>query len=419
MNNLLSFLPDFHLASDVGCLLTFLRQPLDRNSFFKNFPLDILKTKLGELAFDNSEGIPSIRLKKSLEEKFNVPNKLLSLIGLSQNELIKELQYDKFLEPELTLKEALEKSIASHNKNIINISITNFINTVQEKNFQLYEKNEKKTEIDLFFNFLKIFIQRFALTKNDSFVSSDSLLDAAANLTVLYIANLNSIVTALENNIIYKAVFSYGILFEKLSNLIPNSNQKTIKQLLDSLAKNTINNQLLLKYDFFKKAYFSEEGFSTIFYNSNGDDYRLIQTCQKKFDSLSDSYQNFVQLIEALTLHTNKIDKITDLAVTLKKATDIYFQSVLYNTVFKLESLNEIAFATFKGRIESEILNFQKQQLCSIEIKGILNKLLNALAKLVPSFLVSKEKRINFFHRRTSETKLFNKIENTIPLMKI
>ncbi len=418
MDNLSSFILDFHLASDVDCLLTFLRQPLDRNSFFKNFPLVILKAKLDELAFDNSE-IPSIRLKKSLEEKFNVPNKLLSPIGLSQNELIEKLQYDKFLEPELTLKEALEKSITSHNKNIINLLITNFIHTVQEKNFQLYEKNEKKTAVNLFFNFLKIFIQRSALIKNDSSVSSDSLLDAATNLTVLYLANLNSIVTALEDNIIYKAVFSYGILFEKLSNLIPNANQKTIKQLLDSLTKNTINNQLLLKYDFFKKAYFSEEGFSTIFYSGNGNDYRLIQTCQKKFDSLIGSYQHFVQLIEALTRHTNKIDNITDLAVTLKKITDIYFQSVLYNVVFKLESSNEIAFTTFKRHIESEILNFQKQQPCSVEIEGILNKLLNALAKLAPSFLVSKEKRINFFHQRKRETKLLNKIEDTVPLMKI
>lgn len=99
----------------------------------------------------------------------------------------------------------------------------------------------------------------------------------------------------------------------------------------------------------------------------------------------------------------------------LKKATDTYFQSVLYNIVFNFP--NADVFTTFKNVVESEISIFQKKHPCSTEVNGILNKILNALARIVPHFLISREQRARFFH--PGEARIFLKIENSVPSMKI
>ncbi|EDP46041.1 hypothetical protein [Rickettsiella grylli] len=415
MNNLVSFLSDSRLTQDIACLLTFLQQSFNQDNFFKAFPNAILKATLDELKFDfDNEKTLSITLKNDLKKKkFNVPNTLLSAIGFPPNKLTEKLQHDQFLESELTLKEALEKNIAPHNQTIIHLTITNSIHSLQEKNFQRHENSEKEIEIQLFFIFLKSTIQQFAFTKNHTSSSSDSLVSTAAHLTALFISNLNNVMTSLKETLTSSTVFSYGVLFTKLMNLTPQSNQKSIRQLLDALIENALERPLHIKYDFFKRAFFSEEGFSTIVYDR--DDYRFIQTCSKNFNSLVEHYQNFVQLIEALTAHHHKINEIIDLAVKLKKATDTYFQSVLYNIVFNFP--NADVFTTFKNVVESEISIFQKKHPCSTEVNGILNKILNALARIVPHFLISREQRARFFH--PGEARIFLKIENSVPSMKI
>lgn len=267
MNNLVSFLSDSRLTQDIACLLTFLQQSFNQDNFFKAFPNAILKATLDELKFDfDNEKTLSITLKNDLKKKkFNVPNTLLSAIGFPPNKLTEKLQHDQFLESELTLKEALEKNIAPHNQTIIHLTITNSIHSLQEKNFQRHENSEKEIEIQLFFIFLKSTIQQFAFTKNHTSSSSDSLVSTAAHLTALFISNLNNVMTSLKETLTSSTVFSYGVLFTKLMNLTPQSNQKSIRQLLDALIENALERPLHIKYDFFKRAFFQKKGFPRLF----------------------------------------------------------------------------------------------------------------------------------------------------------
>lgn len=445
--NIFPFIPDENL-SDIEILLKFIRQPIPLDAFLKKFPKDILNAKLEQLEFDNQEleqAFFNISLKARWKNKqIRLTNELVSPLGISitdKSQLIEKLNLDKFLQSELTFKESLKKIIDSHNKNIISLHIDSVINLMQEKSLSLHEgrEGEEQVKIRLFFIFLKIFIQRTSLSENKhSFSFAESLINSATCLTRLFDSDIKNIIFCLNDNLTFakeeskekaykreqqetnisKMVFAYDQVLTKLNDLAPSSNQKDINQLLDSIFENSVENKILSKYNFFKQAYFLEKGFACYFGDYNG--YDLVQTCQKKLDRLN--YQNFIQLIEELTTHANKKPEIMDLAVTLKEIIGAYFHSLLHNSVFKeenKENLDATAFKNFESTIKNKISNFQKNYLCPIEILGILNKILNTLAKCAPKFFISKEKRISFFQKKMPEVKLLDRIKNTVPLMKI
>lgn len=442
--NVFPFELDANLIDDVGCLLQFIKQPLPLDKFFKKFPKQFLNAKLEQLEFDYQdldETFFNISLKARWKNRqIRLTSELLSPFGITvtdKNHFIEKLRTDEFLKSKLTLKESLKNIIDSHTKKIINLNIDNFINLKRENSLQLPENREKKVNIRLFFIFLKIFIQRNTLT-NIVQLSSPELINSAAYLTTCFAFEINNFIACLNDNLTFaaeptekskkgqqetnisKMVFSYDQLRTKLTDLTPSLNQKDIKQLLDSMIENSMDSKLIPQYDFFKQAYFSEKGFVCVFGDYSG--YDSIQICRKKLDYFRKNYQNFLQLIEELTTHANKIPEITFLAATLKERTDIYFHSLLYNSVFKEEkkgNLDTTAFKNFEFGIKNKISNFQKNYLCTVKIDGALNKILDTLAKWAPKFLISKEKRMLFFYKKMPEVKVLDRVETTMPLMKI
>jgi len=434
---------DPNLINDIDCLLKCIRQPLPLDKFFKNISGGILNAKLQQLEFDNEETHFKISLKtKWKNQQISLTNKLVSPLGITitdKNQLIEKLEHDKFLDPESTLKESLKKNIDSHAKNSINLNIDSACKVMQERSLLLYENREAKVKITLFFTFLKIFIQKYTLTNKAKIFSPELLVKSATYLATLFASSISNFIFCLNGNLTFaeeptekskkeqqetnisKMVFSYDQLLTKLTALVPNSEQKTIRQLLYSIIENSIviDNKLISKYNFFKLAYFTETGFISVFGGYSG--YDSIQICRKKLDSIRPAFQNFRQLIDELTTHVHKVPEIMDLSVSLKERADVYFQSLLYSSVFKKEnkeSLDRSAFEDFTFNIQNEISSFQKKFLPTVKITGALNKILNALFKCAPKFLISKEKRISFFQRKMPEVKLLDKVKNTVSSMK-
>ena len=110
-------------------------------------------------------------------------------------------------------------------------------------------------------------------------------------------------------------VFSYHLLYTKLTDLIPSASKKDIEAILDSIILKYIDRNTVSKYNFFKKAYFLEKGFVYLF---SGYDNEPIQKCQDKLDYHKKNIQTFLQLIEELTTNVNKMPKIIDLAIMIR-----------------------------------------------------------------------------------------------------
>lgn len=430
------FTPNTNFFDDVNCLLTFVKQPLRLDKFFKKIPSDILKTKLKQLNFIFNNGELQINLKTTWKnKKISLTNEIVStseIILPNKNQFIEKLTNDKFLEPELTFEESLNKIIGSYTKKIINLNINDTINLIQERNLQIQENRAEKVQVRLFFIFLKIFMQNILLN-NTHFIFSE-LIENSVSSTRLFASGINNFIIPLSNDLTFaeepteksakdqqeininEMVFSYDLLLKQLGALSPNSDETNIKQLLNSIIEISLDSKLISKYNFFKQTYYAKKGFISLFghYNDNG----LIQACLKKL-AFKKINEDFLQLIEELTTHEKKIPEIMNLVHLLQEKTDIYFQSLKYNSMCNKLEPNAIAFENFKLSIKNEISNFQKKYLCPIEVNGIFNKILNTLGKCVPSFLLSKEKRISFFQKKMPEVKLLVKIENSISSLKV
>lgn len=444
MKNNFSFLYNNNLIANVDCLFLFIKQSIPLDAFFQKLPKSILNAKLAKLKFESEkrENIEYFVIKfkdPNKTKKIKFTNNCLSPFGITitdKSQLIYKISDDESLNPKLTLKESLKKHISLYTQKINRLSIDNILTEMEENGLKSYQDVDEQIKITFFFIFLKIYIQRSTLFKSKHFVSSESLINLAKYSTTLFVSDINNIITYLNEDITFtnkliqesqkkrqqinisKMVFSYHLLYTKLTDLIPSASKKDIEAILDSIILKYIDRNTVSKYNFFKKAYFLEKGFVYLF---SGYDNEPIQKCQDKLDYHKKNIQTFLQLIEELTTNVNKMPKIIDLAIILKEKTNIYFQSLLHNSISNQTNLSSDTelFEKFSLDIKKEISNFQKKYFYKdeIEIKGILNKILNILAKLAPKFLISKENRNMFFHRRTIGSKLFDKIENFTQIM--
>ncbi len=155
---------------------------------------------------------------------------------------------------------------------------------------------------------------------------------------------------------------------------------------------------------------------------SDNDLYHLIQIAHEKLNSFTPEYIKITGLIEELSICSDKIPEIIGLATDLVSFTNQYFESLLIISISKLENKNheqKKIFEDFQSRARLTINKFRKTNILNLNQMSTLHKILNTIAKLMPSFIISSETRINFFQKHTPQNKQFTKIENAIRSAKL
>jgi hypothetical protein len=71
-------------------------------------------------------------------------------------------------------------------------------------------------------------------------------------------------------------------------------------------------------------------------------------------------------------------------------------------------------FENFQFRARLAINKFREKNILSLNQMNILHKILNAIATLMPNFIISRKTRITFFQKYTPQSKQLAKIENAV-----
>lgn len=431
---------DTNLIDDINRLLTFVRQPLPLDEFFKKIPSDILQAKLGELEFklENREN-PSyflIILKNSNKvSQFKLTNNHLSSLGIGitdQNLLIAPLLATKNQTPKSSLKDLFTILIEGANNINKKLNLDNASSFIKDKTLSLPENKNKQTEINIFFNLIEKFLIQEKDCKNPNIIiTAQSLLIVANDLSKLELRypDLNTLISEIHTNLnkftsndisITTVLLAYEKLHYKTTLILPEVEKSKISSLIDILirikADNSITNS---NFNFFRLSFLEKKGFRYIFGSEEDINfYEAVQKNYKNFSSLKKPFLEIVNLIHKLYFSSDKSQKIIDLLKQLDDLTNLYFQTILdisnSNTNENLKERKKEAFTKFQNKVKEKIREFKEENLKNLKQLDTLYKILNYIAKLIPSFILSKDKRISFFQSRTSQNKKIDPILDEI-----
>ena len=427
--NIFPFIPDANLIADVDCLLKFIRQPLYLEKFFKKIPDGILNAKLHELEFESENSKHTQFVIKLKDNTVVLVNEDLSSFGITitdSTQLINPfIDYKKNLK-NLNLKDTLTEIITTNNNKNKQINIENVINTLKNTALNYSNNKNKQILINLFFNVLKKLIISDSICKN---FTSESLLTTANDLSRLELQypDLNAIISKMHISLEKRSrkesfnapevLLAYEKLFYKLSLYFPESgNSKTkIHKIIDIAFEIENNNEIInSNYNFFKLSYFGKKGFRYIFGDErNIELYNSIQASCKNFNSFKQQYIEIINLIGEVYILADNNHVLINLTKQLNYFTDSYFQALLdiSNSNANKESLEKCkknALTNFQKLVIKTITEFQEKNTLNLNQINILDKILNKIAKLIPSFILSKDKRIGFFQLRTPQNKKLN-----------
>jgi hypothetical protein len=437
--NTFSTVKDKNLLAIIECLLKLIKKSHARTTFLNNSPQAILKAKLDALEFKSN----GFNQNEYFIIKFKDKNKIADILFTKQllapiennvadkKQFIEELKRVKLLYPKLTLRTVLKNVLAKiSNKNIV-IDIHETINFLQKIHLNNSLKKRNKAEINFLFNYLKINLLRIATAKKFH-GCAESLLASAENLTQHCLLDLNVIIFSLnnlaslkniaENNILYlkniaKIIFSYKKLLHKVATVSPayGESRIEIQNIIDMTIEDELANESIkADFIFFKQSYFSQLGFRSIFVDN--DLYHLIQTACEKLNSFKKEYMQIINLIEGLSIYSGKMPEIIGLATKLSHFTNQYFQDLLVISISKTENKNhrqKEIFEDFQFRAQLAINDFREKITLSLSHMNILHKILNAIARLIPKFIISTKTRMSFFQKHTNQSKHLAKIEST------
>lgn len=425
--NTFSITNDDNLLSNIESLLKFIKKSHASATFLGNSPRRILKAKLDELEFKSN----SFSKNECFIIKFKDKNKITDILFAKQllvplessitdkKWFIEEVKQAKFLDPELKLKTLLKNILTKLNKKNIIINIHETINFLQETHLSNRSEKRNKVEINFLFNYLKISLLSMA-SSNKFYGSAESLLASAENLTRDCFFDLSAIISSLNNitslKNIAQIVFSYKKLLHKVASVFLTCEQSRIEiqSIIDAtIEDNLANESIKSNFIFFKKSYFSQPGFRSIL--ADNDLYNLIQTACEKLNFFAKEHIKITGLIEELSIYSDKIPEIIDLSTELNHLTNQYFQDLFIISISKIENKNcrkKNIFEDFQSRVRLAINNFREKNILSLDQTSILHKILNAIAKLIPKFILSTKTRITFFQKQTPQSKQLSKIES-------
>ncbi|WP_342227556.1 hypothetical protein [Rickettsiella endosymbiont of Rhagonycha lignosa] len=120
--------------------------------------------------------------------------------------------------------------------------------------------------------------------------------------------------------------------------------------------------------------------------------------------------------IDALIYKLNSFHDTQSLATQLLLLNNQCLQE-LFNIVQIKDSNSRKAIEViewFQSKAKETIIQFQENNFLSLDQLTILHKILNAIAKLIPSFILQKKTRIGFFQQCTPQNKILLEIEKII-----
>lgn len=224
-------------------------------------------------------------------------------------------------------------------------------------------------------------------------------------------------------------------LKDALTNLITTNNEKNNQIKIDEIinvskskALNDLDNknkqiEINIFFNFLKKLIVQQnDNFSSKF-SFPIQAQTLIDLASPKIINwlISDNKAN---IFEPRIYYSKKYNEIDGLIGKLFFLSDTsYLAKQLKNLnnhcLQKLLNLNQIGEAieiieNFQCEAKKAINEFRKNNSLSLESLNILHKLLNAIAKLVPNFIIQKKTRIGFFQQYTPQNKLLVKLEKAI-----
>lgn len=432
---------DTNLIDDINCLLTFIRQPLCLEKLFEKIPSDILQEKLYGLEFklERRRNIPYFLITHNNSNKisrFELTNNHLSSLGITitdQNQLVKPLLDAKNKKLGSNLKDFLTTLVEDTNNNNNKLNLNSNLPFIKDRTSNLPENKNKQTEINIFFSFIEKYLIFENNSKNPiSNTTAESLLilaDTYSKLEKIY-PDLNTITSKIHSFLNKSALNDISIkelmlAYEKLSciatHFLPEVKEKSkISYLIDILiGMETDNSFTDSNFNFFKLSSLKRKGFQYTF----GDEeniifYEAVQKNYKNFSSLKETYLQIVYLIHELYLSSEKNQKIIDMSRQLNDLTDLFFQNILdtsnFNTNENLEQHKKEIFTKFQNEVKDSIKEFRKENLINLKQLDTLDKILNYIAKLIPSFILSKDERVGFFKSRTPQNKKIDKILDNI-----
>ncbi|MEN9916221.1 MAG: hypothetical protein RLY40_153 [Pseudomonadota bacterium] len=333
---------DTNLIHDINCLLTFLRQSLPLDEFFKKIPSYLLKARLCELEFElkSPKNTPYflITLKTSNKvSKFELTNNHLSSLGTTitdQKQLITPLLDTKNQRPESSLKDLLTTLIVDANNNNEKIQLDTVLALIKDKTLNLPENKNKQNEINIFFSFLKKLITQ----ENNNYIESGPLIKQAHGMLInLQFSELISWFTSENGTLVLGPTACFSKKYNEIDSLITKLySYRDISYLADKLA--TLN-------------------------------YKCLQNL--------------------LNINSNEEE-------TLKR-----IKAIKIIQDFQLEASELIKQSQEKNPLSLEQLN-------------IFHKILNAIAKLVPKFIIKKQTRVHFFQQYAPQKEILLEIEKSI-----
>lgn len=433
------FTPYTNFFDDIDCLIKFARQPLLLDEFFEKIPTNILNAKLCELEFEseNHKNPPYLLITLKTSNKIckvKLNNNHLSPLGITitdQNQLIAPLLDAKNKLSKSILKDQLSiliKTIFNTNRKL---SLTSGLCCIKDKTLSLSENKNKQSEINIFFSFIEKFLIQDNDSKNPIYINAESLSFAVNYFSKLELRypNLNTLISEILTNLnkpflnnisIEKVLLAYEKLHYEASLVFPEVEKSKNSSLIDNLIRIKADNPITFSnFDFFRLSFLEKKGLRYIF--GNEEDIKFFEDVQKtckNFSCLKESYLKIVNTIHELYIFPEKNQKIIDLSKQLNDLTDLYFEKILHksnsNDNENFEEYRKKAFIKFQNKVRNNINKFKKENLLSLKQLDTLSKLLNYIAKLIPSFILSKEERIRFFQSHTPQNKKIDRILSTI-----
>ena len=405
----------YSLASDIGCLLLFIRNCSSPDTFCEaNSSSRVLNALLSEVKFELQSGNFIVSLKDKIKSKKAIAKKnTLSRFNLilddPENGLPTKFTEAQWLDPGLTVKAALKKIIEQTNKETISRQIDHIVELLKIQTISLAGNENKVAEISSFFTILKNILVRESETQ--AHLSAEILILETEQLGSELDSIKNSILPLITNDItsdnISKASLFYARIAHSTKKHFPEKSESDIYNLLNTCIDEKINRRDEKQaYKAFSWGYQEKKPGFFILSGDQMSIYNEAKTIARRLQPIKEKYPELLQLI----------DKILDpiLKETLYMAVDNYFPMQLSLEVNGNKDKLLENFKNFKNESESIIKSYIAANQPDSEQLTLLYKILRAIAKAIPNFIASKENINNFFFKRTPEGKKVVETEKCI-----
>lgn len=392
------------LVSNIDHLLTFIRNPPSSELFWNTSSsprvLNALLKNVEVISSTNKSSDFIVTLRANIAKKAIAQKNTLDRFNLILDDPEKGLPI-KFselqsIDPDLTLKAAINKIIEQNNKEDISRQIDNNIEILKLQTISLANNENKTAEISSFYHLLKNILVREA--EIPSALSSEILIVEAKKLK-LEIDKIKKVILPLIKNgtpeHLLKAILLYTQIIHNVQKRFPGETK--IYDVIDVYLNEKLNQNEKITYQAFNWGYQEKKPGFFILVEKQMNLYDNVTKTVGKLNSIKDNYLVFFELIEKIS--------DPDLKQQLRVKTDNYFTIQLALETNSNKDKLVDGFRTFENESKAIIKAYKETNQLNSEQLTLLYKLLHTIAKAIPDFIATRENVNNFFFKHTREGK--------------